>query len=319
VIHSLPEILMRPFKFLLPGLLVVVGLASWYAALAPAQAKKDRAADEVAIRKAGKAYAAAVRKGDGKAIAAFWTADGDYVDPEGNTLKARDLIAQDYSQDGNGPEGPEIEPEVTSIRFASDDLAIEDGTFTSVGGAKDLDKKGRYTAVWVRQQGKWLLDVLRETAPGGPSPVAQMAHPLEDLDYLAGDWQGQGEGVAFAITARWNDTHTFLVRNIAMRAKDESLVSGTQVIAYDPATQNIRSWAFDSHGGISEGTWSRHGDSWIAETRGIHADGVRTSSTNIYTPGKNGSLIWRSTNSLVNGEALPDLSVQLVRKESKKS
>jgi uncharacterized protein (TIGR02246 family) len=308
---------MRSVKFVVPALLLALCWGAWWAVQAPAQAKKDRAADEAAIRKAGKEYAAAVRKGDGKAIASFWTADGDYVDPAGNSLSARELIAQDYSQDGNGPEGPEIEPEVTSIRFAADDMAIEDGTFTSVGGAKNLDKQGRYTAVWVRQGGKWLLDVLRETAPAGNAPQISTNNPLEDLDYLQGDWQGQGDGMAFAVTARWNDAHTFLVRNIAMRAQDESLVSGTQIIAFDPATQTVRSWAFDSHGGISEGAWSHHGDSWIAETRGVHADGSHTTSTNIYTPGQDNSLNWRSTNSTVNGQALPDLSVRFVRKESK--
>ena len=56
-----------------------------------AETAQDR--DKAAIRAAAQAYQEALSRGDGAALAAFWTADGDIVDEQGNTLPGRQSAA----------------------------------------------------------------------------------------------------------------------------------------------------------------------------------------------------------------------------------
>ena len=49
-------------------------------------------ADLAQIAAVGEAYAKAFEKGDAKAVAAFWTPAGDYVDQSGKVFKGRDAI-----------------------------------------------------------------------------------------------------------------------------------------------------------------------------------------------------------------------------------
>ena len=46
------------------------------------------------IRTAIRSYAEAFERGDGKALAALWTADGDIVDDEGRLLNGREAVGQ---------------------------------------------------------------------------------------------------------------------------------------------------------------------------------------------------------------------------------
>jgi len=64
--------------------IVGVGVLFAFGANALAQSSDD----EKAIRAAGVAYQDALTKGDGKALAALWTADGDIVDAHGAVMKA---------------------------------------------------------------------------------------------------------------------------------------------------------------------------------------------------------------------------------------
>ena len=40
-----------------------------------------------------------------------------------------------------------------------------------------------------------------------------------------------------------------------------------QVIGWDPAAKQVRSWVFDSGGGIGEGIWTKQGDKWIKKVQ----------------------------------------------------
>lgn len=57
-----------------------------------------------AIRAAAAAYGDSLEEGDAEALAAAWTADGDYVDAAGRAFKARDLIAAEF-REGPGNRG----------------------------------------------------------------------------------------------------------------------------------------------------------------------------------------------------------------------
>src|SRR5262249_35026580 len=58
-----------------------------------AQGKK-LSREEAALQKNAEAFVAAFNKGDARALADFWTPEGDYIDQEGQRLKGRKAIEE---------------------------------------------------------------------------------------------------------------------------------------------------------------------------------------------------------------------------------
>ena len=91
-----------------------------------------RAADsdpqEANITKTAEAFVEAFQKGDAKAVASFWTPDGDYVDPTGRVLNGRPAIEKDFADLFAQNKGLKLRIEVASLKFPTPDTAVEDGT-----------------------------------------------------------------------------------------------------------------------------------------------------------------------------------------------
>src|SRR5262245_10428220 len=86
------------------------------AAPAPQGKGKDpREADRAAIRKAIQSFIKAFESGDAKAVAAHWTADGEYVTDDGTVLRGRDAIEKAYAEHFGKNSKHKVEIEVESI------------------------------------------------------------------------------------------------------------------------------------------------------------------------------------------------------------
>src|SRR5205823_1003259 len=84
---------MRTRLFPLLALLALVGFTTRFAAAEP-----DKAQEEAALQKAAEGFIEAFHKGDAKALAAFWTADGDYTDLTGRQMKGRAAIEKAFTE-----------------------------------------------------------------------------------------------------------------------------------------------------------------------------------------------------------------------------
>jgi uncharacterized protein (TIGR02246 family) len=298
---------------------LVVAVVSWasYMPLALAQNTSSKATDhkqdEQAVRAAGKEYIAALERGDVKAMAAFWTPDGDFVDEAGRSHPAKDVIEQEGKAAGKGPR-PDTKVTGESIRFLTADVAIEDGT-SEVIHAKGLPSvSGRFMAIWVKRDGKWRLASLRELRIEPASAAVQ----LTDLDAFVGDWSATSDDTSVAVSANWNVTRTFLLRDLKVAQKGMIIFNATQRIGWDPLTHKIKSWTFDSDGGYGEGIWTKEGNAWLVQATGVLPDGRRTSSTNIYSIEGKDSFTWKSIGARTNGESQPEMNVKLLRKKAAK-
>src|SRR5262245_22932391 len=88
---------------------------------------KGREADIAANRKSSRDYATAFEKGDAKAVAAFWTEQGEYHHPSGGVLRGRAAIEEAATAFFKAKPSNKIEIIIDSIRFLTPDLAIEEG------------------------------------------------------------------------------------------------------------------------------------------------------------------------------------------------
>ncbi|HEX3724939.1 MAG TPA: DUF4440 domain-containing protein, partial [Pirellulales bacterium] len=244
----------------------------------------------------------------------FWTPQGDIIDAAGRHLSARALIDEE-AENAKETSRPRAKVAVRSIRFVTPDVAIEDGTSqVTSADAKSPPMYGRFTATWVKHQGKWRLASLREARVDPPSGTAALA----ELAWMVGEWTAKNGEVTVEVSTHWNSTHTFLIRGLKFIKEGQVVFSGLQRISWDPATQSIKSLTFDSEGGRSEGRWTKNGNSWNVEAAGLLPTGRRSTSVNSYTPEGPDSFTWKSATQHADGELVPALELRLLRKPATK-
>jgi hypothetical protein len=114
------------------------------------------------------------------------------------------------------------------------------------------------------------------------------------------------------ITAKWDANKKFLRRELSITSGTASL-AGIQIIGWDPASQDIKSWTFLDDGSYAEGIWSREGNVWMVLTSRALPDSKMSSATQIYKfPDKN-TMVWKSIRGSVDGQATDDFEVTLKR------
>ncbi len=262
------------------------------------------------IREAGKAYVEALNHGDAKALAALWTASGVYVDADGRSFNAHALIEQHFSDDTETENLEKVPVDSDStIRFVTPDVAVEEGSSRATSATGEEVVTGGYSAIWVKRNDRWMLDSLREWE----STSVAKDGPLDALSWIIGDWVGHGEGFVVKASAHWSENKKFIVRRFSVEQGGEQMHSGTQRIGWDPAAETIRSWVFDSDGGIVEGIWHQEGVAWIIKTAGVLADGSRYSGANFLIFEGNDCCVLKSTHVTVNGTAVDNSVVEFRR------
>ncbi len=73
---------------------------------------------------------------------------------------------------------------------------------------------------------------------------------LKCLEWMLGTWTAEDVEASATTTVRWTKNRSFLARSFKIVTADEHELEGTQVIGWDPIRKEIRSWMFDSEGGV---------------------------------------------------------------------
>ncbi|MEW6360206.1 MAG: nuclear transport factor 2 family protein [Planctomycetota bacterium] len=268
------------------------------------------AADERAIRAAVEEYAKAFNRRDVNAIAAQCTDAVNYVDETGRIVRGRDALAKDFKRFFEENSSRKIQVQVESIQFIKPDVAVVDGTATLDPPVPGQPVGGRYTVVRVKEGGKWLVASVREMAEEIPSNYDR----LKELEWLVGDWEDKDEASVVRSSVRWSENKNFLIWKFAVHAEGLKQIEGTQRIGWDPLRGQIRSWVFDSDGGMFEGFWVRDGNKWIVRVAGVLQDGTKSSATSTYTFVDNDTFTFQSRERVVGEEPAPDIDeVKVVR------
>ena len=145
----------------------------------------DQAADEALIRAAVAAYVAAYNRGDAKALAAMWLPGAVYTNPDtGDQVVGRDAIEKQFAAIFAASKETKLSAATASVQFVSPNVAIETGTATVVR-PNDTPEETQYAAVYVRRDGKWLLD--RVTEDEVPVVNSNYEH-LKELEWMIGTW-----------------------------------------------------------------------------------------------------------------------------------
>jgi uncharacterized protein (TIGR02246 family) len=286
---------------LLAGLVVGQhGIRGTWADPPRAAAAQDarRKADEEAIRQQSAAFVRAIEGGDARALAPLWTEEGEYVGDDGTTLHGRAAIAEAYARQFAEQPGRKLTLHPEPLRFIGRDSAVEEGVAKLIRGKDGKATFSRYSVLYAREEGRWLMALLREWPDEGAA--------LKQLDWLIGSWVARTDDGEVRTSYAWDEGKHFIRARFTIQNKGGT-VAGTQWIGKDPRTGQLRSWLFEQDGGFGEATWSRDERRWVIEATGVLEDGTEMTATNILTPRGPDAFTWQSTNRTVDGEAMPDL------------
>ncbi len=95
-------------------------------------------------------------------MASHWTPEGEFISDDGTSLRGRPAIEKAYAEFFKKSPKPQAEVEVQSLRFLSKDTAVEEGYFKVHRGKSEEKATSRTSVLYVREDGKWLMAVVRE-------------------------------------------------------------------------------------------------------------------------------------------------------------
>jgi uncharacterized protein (TIGR02246 family) len=267
-------------------------------------------ADEAAIRKNAEAYVMAYNARDAKALAALWSPDAVYADPDsGAAITGRAAIEEYFTSALSGDVVDKLEVEVAAVEFVSPSVAIEHGV-ARVLRPNEEPEVTEYSAVNVKQGGEWLLDRVSEKS--SPEPPRSNYQRLQKLEWMVGSWIDEDESVSIQTDCEWTKNRNFLTRSFAVVSAAGVETAGTQIIGWDPAAKRIRSWLFDSNGGFGEGVWTEKEGVWSIQSTITLPDGAKATAVNLMKPIDNDSFTWQSVNRAIDGQLQPNVSEVLV-------
>jgi uncharacterized protein (TIGR02246 family) len=276
-------------------------------------ASADQAADEALIRKAVEAYVAAFNGGDAKKLAGMWSPDAVYTNPVSREqVVGQEAIEQQFASIFAASKNAKLAATTNSIQFISPGVAVENGT-AKVMRPEQEPEESEYTAVYVKRDGQWLLD--RVTEEDIPVVKSNYEH-LKELEWMIGTWVDGDDQASVVTTCQWTKNRNFITRMFSLTVHDRIDVSGMQIVGWDPAAKQIRSWVFDSDGGFGEGVWSKKEKAWHIQTTGTAPDGSKSSSVNIMTLVDDNTFTWQSVNREAGGELLPNVDEVVVVRQS---
>lgn len=267
---------------------------------------------DAAIRTTGKAYVKAFNARDTKALAGYWSPEAVYTNRlSGEQVVGREAIASQFDALFNATKNLKLEVRMDSIQFVSPNVAIERGMarfLSPEAGPDEVD----YSAVYVRREGKWLLDRVTDD----PEQIVQSHYEqLKDLEWMIGSWVDEDENARIATECNWTKNKNFITRSFTVSIDDRINLSGMQFIGWDAAAKQIRSWTFDSDGGFSEGRWSKKDNRWYVHKKGTTADGRQVAAVNVITYVDDDAFKLQSTQRTLAGDLLPNIDeVMVVRR-----
>lgn len=266
----------------------------------------NRASDEESIRHMSETFVKAYNQGNARLVGDHFTDDAEYVDDTGNCLHGRREIEESLQTFFADNPDCALEIDIDTIRFVSPAVAVEDGTSRTHREGEDTPAERRYTAVYVKTNGKWFAASVREHVA---KPQKQHRDQLEQLKWLLGDWIDEGDESIVHFSCRPVDGGNFFLRTFTIHIAGQEAMTGTQRIGWDPLSGRLRVWIFDSAGAYGEGFWHRDGSSWVLKVTGVTADGQSVSSTSIYEPINGHTMTWRFVDYEVGGVRQPDSDI----------
>lgn len=257
---------------------------------------------------------AAYQKTDSKTLAGLFTADGEYIDSKGIVFHGRKAIDDEFAAFFKEMPGTAIEIDLNATRSIAKGVIASDGLTRFKRTSASVPAVGACHVVFVQEGDAWLIASLHEDDVT-ESKSASHHDQVSQLEWLIGDWIGEGSHSHVHFTCRWDGSKNYILRDFSVQIAGEKAVSGTQFIGYDPVAGHLKTWIFDSAGGFSDGYFHHDRDAWVVRTSGVTSDGHIASQTALIKPIDKNRMTLETTDRVIGGVRVADPEkVTIVRK-----
>jgi uncharacterized protein (TIGR02246 family) len=270
------------------------------------------AADEQQIRQMVASYVEAFNKHDAKALAEFWAPDAVYQNRStGEQVVGRPAIADQFTEMFKAQPELKLQVSVESVQFVSPNVAIERGQAKLLAPGAEPEEVA-YSAVDVKRDGKWLLDRVTDTEK---EIVPSHYEQLKGLEWMIGQWTTEANNAEVEVDCNWTKNKNFITRAFKISIGDEFDFSGMQIIGWDAAAKQIRSWTFDSNGTFADATWEQRKGSWFIRNRGVLPDGRAATMINVMKQTGENAFTWQTIERTAGSELLPNIDeIAIIRR-----
>ncbi len=246
-------------------------------------AATDLGPEAAPIWQALRGYLEAFNKHDAKAVAALWMPQGVYVDRStGERVEGRAALEKDFAATFKEKPHSQLSGTLKSVRFIRPDVVSAEGeAVESPNSTETASNRTAFSAIFVQQDGRWLIDSIQESDVPPPQPETAA---LTDLEWMVGHWVDKSKDARVDTVVRWSPRHAFLVRSFTIKTgQDSEPDQGTEIVGRDPHTKQLRSWTFLSDGSFGEATWTKEGNTWTRKGTQTLSDGRSASGTQVIT------------------------------------
>jgi len=272
-------------------------------------------AAENSVRETLAAYIAAYNRKDAAKLVELFTPDGTLIDSANVATRGREAVAQEFSEAFAERSNYTLQGKIDRIRLITPDVAQAEGVSRLVS-PKEATIANQFVTLLARQGDAWRIVEIRDY----PAPAGSVTpyERLKELEWMVGEWVDESEDAQVSSTVRWGQGKGYLVRDYSVQIKGEPATSGLMIIAWDPQTEQIKSWIFNADGSHGEGAWTRATDNqWVVKAHGSTGDGQPTSATQVISLVNKDAVKTSSTDRIIGGEIARDIEdIIMVRKPS---
>jgi uncharacterized protein (TIGR02246 family) len=283
----------------------------------PAQDKNAEVndADEDAIRHSAEAFTTAYNAHNAKAVSELFALKAEFTDEDGNLIKGREAIEQDFAtMFKNFPEC-KVDVDVTSVRVLTPNIALEEGIVRAQPVPDNPANSSSYVAVHVKVDGHWLIASVSDFEDDDSEELTPSDH-LQQLAWMEGSWIDESPDSIVKTSCRWDDSGNYLLHEFYVQIAGGLSASGSMRIGWDPLSGQLKSWLFDADGSYSEGLWIRVDNEWIVKCHGVNAAGQVTSAVNVFRYLDNDTMTWRSYDRVTGGNPSASIPENVIKRHA---
>jgi uncharacterized protein (TIGR02246 family) len=263
------------------------------------QTPKVESSDVAAVRTSAEAFTKAFNAGDAKAVASFWTPDGEHTSPDGETLRGRNAIEKAYAEFFKNTPKASVEVKIETIRMLGKHTALEEGTLALKLPGDSSPGVSRYSVLHVHGDDGWKMATVHEWVPDPGELIT-----LKDVEWLVGEWSAKSAEAETHVKYAWDEERAFLHGRYTLKRDGKQAGSGTHVIGKNP-DGGLRSWVFDSSGSFGDSVWNLDEGRWVIEAAGTLPDGNEVTAVNLLVPLGPDTFTWQAVERFVGGASLP--------------
>jgi uncharacterized protein (TIGR02246 family) len=274
-----------------------------------------READKRAIDELTREMSQAFDRRDAAAMAANWTAEGEFIRNDGEPIVGRAEIQKGYAEFFQTLKGKlKLEVQMDGLRFPSADTAVSEVTLRLKNDDGDDVASSWRETLLVREGGKWKVAIIREWDRDVDLDVS-----LKELEWLIGTWKAATKDREVTTVYAWDENKAFIRGKYTVKEGAKVVESGTQMIGKDNVEGAIRSWVFQSDGEFGGGVWTREGKTWSVDVYGATAGGSELTATSIYVRVDANTYTWQAVDQEIDGEPIADTQpIKVTRQKAAK-